>query len=338
MEANPRPATSARPVRQPILLGLFAGAGVAVGYLLAGVPAVELMSLVACLAGVALGPWGGALAGGLAEAVYSLGSPYGPAAPPLLAAQVLGVALPGVLGGVARPWLLGSGRTRAGATLAGALGLAAAAGFDVLTNIGIILGYGLEWRVVAAGAVVMALVHGAVTAAIFAAILPAAAPRAALLARGALRGGAALALAAVVLAAAPEARAQAPADAAAAPAPADTTATAAVDSSFGRRLRAPDAPPPAAAPAAPTGPAALGWKRELWSPFATQALNWLDWHSPRTTAVEAGVAGPALVMGEGGAGPAPLVTVDDVPWSTGHALADDPWLIPQQGLAWQPDS
>jgi len=60
---------------------------VAAGYLLAGVPGVELMTLVAVLAGIALGPGRGALAGALAETVYSLGSPYGIAAPPLLAAR-----------------------------------------------------------------------------------------------------------------------------------------------------------------------------------------------------------------------------------------------------------
>ena len=39
------------PVRQPVLLGLFTGTAVGVGYLLAGVPNVELMTLVIALAG-----------------------------------------------------------------------------------------------------------------------------------------------------------------------------------------------------------------------------------------------------------------------------------------------
>ncbi|MFO7610126.1 MAG: hypothetical protein R6X35_13225 [Candidatus Krumholzibacteriia bacterium] len=52
------------------------------------------------------------------------------------------------------------------------------------------------------------------------------------------------------------------------------------------------------------------------------------------TAAEAGVGGPALVLGEAGTSPLPLVTVDGVPWGTGHALADDPWLVPWQGLRW----
>lgn len=333
MECSARPPRRERPVRQPVLLGLFAGVGVAVGYLLSGVPGVELMTLVACLAGVALGPAGGAAAGGLAEAVYSLGSPYGIAAPPLLAAQILGVAAAGLLGGLAGPLLVRGGRKPRGAVLAGALGAAAALLFDLLTNLGIMLGYGLDWRAVLAGAVGMAAVHLVVNAAVFAAVLPAAAPRVVLLRRGALRGGPAAVLAlAWLLGPVAGARAQEPALAAA-----DTTAAAAADTAVvaapadtaagGRTLPAPVAP-------VAGGPATLGWQRALWTPFANHALNRLDWWSPRVTAAEAGTAGPALVLGEAGTSPLPLVTIDGVPWGTGHALADDPWLIPQQGLRW----
>ena len=53
---------------------------------------------------------------------------------------------------------------------------------------------------------------------------------------------------------------------------------------------------------------------------------------------EAGTAAPAYVLGEASTSPAPLVTVDGVPWGTGHALADDPWLTPQQGLRWEPEA
>ena len=58
-----------RSVRQPVLLGLFAGVAVGVGYLLAGVPGVELMTLVTALAGLALGIRAGAGVGGLAALV-----------------------------------------------------------------------------------------------------------------------------------------------------------------------------------------------------------------------------------------------------------------------------
>ena len=63
------------PVRQPVLLGLFSGTAVGVGYLLMGLPNVELMTLVVALAGGALGPGSGVLVGALAASIYSLGSP-----------------------------------------------------------------------------------------------------------------------------------------------------------------------------------------------------------------------------------------------------------------------
>ncbi|MFO7608575.1 MAG: hypothetical protein R6X35_05170, partial [Candidatus Krumholzibacteriia bacterium] len=291
MDAPARSPRRERPVRQPVLLGLFAGVGVAAGYLLAGVPGVELMTLVACLAGVALGPAGGALAGGLAEAVYSLGSPYGVAAPPLLAAQVLGVAAAGLLGGLAAPASVRWGRSRRGTLLAGAVGIASALLFDLLTNLGIVVGYGLDWRVVAAGAVAMAAVHLVVNAVVFAAVLPAAAPRVALLRHGALRGGPAAVLAVLLL--------LMPADVARAQAPAPADTTLAAPAAAPARQAAPDSAASAGrsrpVPPAPTGPAALGWQRPLWTPFANHALHWLDWWSPRVTAAEAGVGGPALV-------------------------------------------
>ena len=61
---NTKPRSSS--VRQPVLLGLFAGTAVGAGYLLAGVPNVELMTLIASLAGAALGWPSGALVGALA--------------------------------------------------------------------------------------------------------------------------------------------------------------------------------------------------------------------------------------------------------------------------------
>ncbi len=329
MEASHTPPHRTRPVRQPILLGLFAGVGVAVGYLLAGVPGVELMTLVSCLAGVALGPARGALAGGLAAAAYSLGSPYGMAAPPLLAAQVLGMALPGVLGGLCAPLLVRRDGRSSSALLAGGLGFAAAFAFDLLTNLGIIVGYDLDWRVVLPGAAGMAAVHLVVNGVIFASVLPTAARRVAVLARGSLRGGAAtLALLLVLVLRPGDASAQDNA-----PAPADSAAVLALADSAA--VAAPVAHPPAPAP---IGPAALGWKRELWTPFSLHALNWLDWWSPRVVVAEAGTAGPAYVLGEASTSPAPLTTVDGVPWGTGHALADDPWLTPQQGLRWEPEA
>ena len=91
-------------LRQAVLLGLFTGTGVGLGYLLAGIPGIELMSLNAALAGAALGAASGALAGALSVMVYSMGSPFGPTVPLLLASQVVGMALCGCAGGTEQHW------------------------------------------------------------------------------------------------------------------------------------------------------------------------------------------------------------------------------------------
>lgn len=106
---------------------------VALGYLMAGVPNIELISAAVFTCGALVGPRRGALVGAIAEAIYSGFNPYGVAPPPLYAAQVLGFALIGAGGGLAAPLL---SRLRFGMQA----GVAAAAGFlltlvyDVLTN------------------------------------------------------------------------------------------------------------------------------------------------------------------------------------------------------------
>ena len=121
---NPGNGTSKpSPVRQPVLLGLFTGTAVGVGYLLMGLPNVELMTLVVALAGGALGPGSGFLVGALAASIYSLGSPIGLPPPLLLVAQALGMGMAGWTGHLGGAWmvrLLGSGaRSQAVACAAG---------------------------------------------------------------------------------------------------------------------------------------------------------------------------------------------------------------------------
>jgi len=86
------------PVRQPVLLGLFTGTAIGVGYLFAGVPNVELMTLIIALSGGVLGARLAMAGGVLAAVVYSLGSPYGLPVPLMLAAQAVGLGTAGVLG------------------------------------------------------------------------------------------------------------------------------------------------------------------------------------------------------------------------------------------------
>ena len=98
-----------RPLRRLILTALFTALSVVLGYLLAAVPNVELMTLTVFLAGVFLGARLGALTGALSILFYSLFNPYGPPLLPLAAAQVAGFALTGATGGFLAGWIVAGG-------------------------------------------------------------------------------------------------------------------------------------------------------------------------------------------------------------------------------------
>ena len=119
--------------RELVQTALLVAACVAVGYLLAAVPNVELISACIFTAGVLKGVRRGAVVGGLAELIYAGFNPYGVAPLPLLGAQVLGMTLIGATGGI-----FGACTRRSHAVpqawLAGVLGFVLTLVFDVLTN------------------------------------------------------------------------------------------------------------------------------------------------------------------------------------------------------------
>ncbi len=118
--------------RKVIRAALFTALSVALGFLLAAVPNVELMSLSVFLGGVFCGPRVGSLVGVLSESLFSLLNPLGPALPPLFAAQLAGFALVGLVGGLLGPRLRPG---RSGAVLVSALaGLVLTLIYDALTN------------------------------------------------------------------------------------------------------------------------------------------------------------------------------------------------------------
>jgi hypothetical protein len=118
--------------RDVALTAVFAGLAVALGYLLSWLPNIELVTFTVFASGVALGKWRGALTGALAMAIYSGANPHGSglAIPPLYAAQILGAAFAGFLGGAARRlWAVGPRRLRP------ALGALAGAGLGFGTTL-----------------------------------------------------------------------------------------------------------------------------------------------------------------------------------------------------------
>ncbi len=314
------------PVRQPVLLGLFTGTAVGVGYLLAGVPNVELMTLVIALAGGALGVRAGILAGILAAAIYSLGSPYGLPHPLLLLAQVCGLGMAGVLGW----WISGSvlialtrhQKVRA-MIWAGGTGFVATCLYDLLTNLSIIRAFDLAPIVVFTTAVPFFLIHTGVNTVVFAVFLPALLPRLAHLGRAPLAGSSpgSSVLPAVLMVAmltAGHASAQA--------AESDTLSVAPADSSLVER------PPAPIDEVSRRASETKGWHRSLWTPFAPTALTELNWYTPWVPVNDGGLGASAVVLGEAGTSSSPMFIRDGIPVGTGHVLADDPVLVPTEGL------
>lgn len=120
--------------RRAILAGLLVALIVAAGYALAGVPNVELVTLLVFVSGFLLGPGLGAAVGGTAWALHSTLNPLGAAAPPVLGAQVLCGAVIGLAGAlVGRPLL--SLRSRPAAAVAfGVTGFVLTAVYQVVVN------------------------------------------------------------------------------------------------------------------------------------------------------------------------------------------------------------
>lgn len=107
---------------------------------------VELFTLALFVSGLLTGPGWGIWVGFVARLVFSVANPLGPAHPWVMAAQVVGGAWVGLLGGLFRPWLLRPSGASPAPFLRTLLLLAAAllatGGYDLLTNVaqGIVFG------------------------------------------------------------------------------------------------------------------------------------------------------------------------------------------------------
>ena len=109
---------------------------VSLGYMLAGIPNVELMTITTFVAGYLLGPGLGALVGAISITLHSVFNPLGAALPPLLLAQIAGFSVVGVTGGLLGPVVARMER-RIGALLVCAiLGFVLTLFYDVLSNVG----------------------------------------------------------------------------------------------------------------------------------------------------------------------------------------------------------
>ncbi len=131
---------------------------------------VELFTVAVFLSGLLAGPAWGIWIGAMARLIFSVANPYGPPHPWILVAQVVGAALIGALGGLARPWLFRAGKTsgssRGRAAILLLSGLVATVLYDALTNVAQSLAYG-SWTLTIALGAIPALQHLASNLVIF---------------------------------------------------------------------------------------------------------------------------------------------------------------------------
>ena len=133
------------------------------------IPNFEVLTLVVFSSGVLLGAADGALVGALSEAVFSLLNPYGAAHPLVTLAQVSGMALAGVAGGLAARWGLPTWSLLPRAIALGLFAVALTAFFDLVTNLATGVLYG-QMSVVLLGGIPFSLVHIVTNVLLFAAI------------------------------------------------------------------------------------------------------------------------------------------------------------------------
>ncbi len=109
---------------------------VTLGYTLAGIPNVELMTLTVFLSGFLLGARLGIIVGVASITIHALFNPLGVSLPPLLISQAIGFAVIGAAGAIFAPVIPRLRRRPAAMLLAGLLGLVLTLIYDVLTSIG----------------------------------------------------------------------------------------------------------------------------------------------------------------------------------------------------------
>lgn len=159
-----------RPAERVAYGGVLAAVAAAAGFALAGVPNVELVTLLVCLSGVFYGPLLGIIVGVLGETVFSLGNPLGPAPLPLLIGQVLGMALAGAAGGLLGALALPRSRVPR-AVVWGGVGAVVTLVFHLATDGAYALMTRLTWAYIVAGIPFYAI-HLLSNAALFAVALP----------------------------------------------------------------------------------------------------------------------------------------------------------------------
>ena len=159
-------------LRRLAISGGLVAAAFAVKYALIGIPNVEPLTLAFFAVGFAYGPIWGAFVGIIGEGMFAAINPMGAPIAPVWVAQIIGMALAGMIGGLAGAAIRGRGEGKRWqiVALVGA-GVLATLLFDLLTNVAMAWSIGPFWPVMAA-AIPFAGIHVLSNALLFALIFP----------------------------------------------------------------------------------------------------------------------------------------------------------------------
>ncbi len=124
-----------RGTRRALLASLLVALSVVLGYALAGIPNVELMTITVFLSGYLLGVRLGIVVGIASIVIHSLFNPLGAPMPPLLLSQAAGFSVIGAGGAVFAPLLQRMSRRSIAVLLAGLVGFVLTLFYDILTSV-----------------------------------------------------------------------------------------------------------------------------------------------------------------------------------------------------------
>jgi uncharacterized membrane protein len=126
-------------------LSLWTATALVLRYALLSIPNIELVIATIFLAGFSEGSFRGLIAGLLTELLFSMTSPFGAAAAPLIIAKCLGMSLAGLLGGFAHYLMHNPAIHMNPRLFFGIMGVSVTLIYDVLSTLGFIALTGLKW-------------------------------------------------------------------------------------------------------------------------------------------------------------------------------------------------
>jgi energy-coupling factor transport system substrate-specific component len=163
-------------LKKTCAMGMFISLGVTLGFAMAHIPNVELMTATLFLSGYFLGAREGLLMGMITMAIYSLLNPWGLAIPPLFFSQIIGMGLTGLLGGLFRRIISDRSILWYHYLFFGLAGAFTTLLYDGLTNLGYVVTINFSWQKFIAGFITgssFILIHILSNTAIFILVVPA---------------------------------------------------------------------------------------------------------------------------------------------------------------------